>query len=674
MSNRLADETSPYLLQHKDNPVDWWPWGEEAFAAAKRLNRPVLLSVGYAACHWCHVMAHESFESPDVAKLMNELFVNIKVDREERPDIDTIYQHALALLGEQGGWPLTMFLSPAGEPFFGGTYFPPEQRWGRPGFPHVLRRIAEAYRDEQATVVQNTTSLSSALRKMSETPAVERIPQLDAALLDQMAKRLAEAVDRVHGGIGSAPKFPQTTILELLWRGYLRNGNHDLKAAVEVSLDRMAQGGIYDHVGGGFARYSTDEKWLVPHFEKMLYDNALLIDLMTEVWRETRSRLYAMRVRETIGWVLREMLAEGGAFAASLDADSEGEEGKFYVWQEAEIDRLLGSDAADFKTVYGVSAAGNWEGHNILNRSHRPGLRDADGEADLDRLRYVLLEARENRVRPGWDDKVLADWNGLMIVALTKAAAAFDEPGWLLAAVRAFEFVAGAMADGERLWHAARKGKVRNAGMLEDYANMAAAALALHQATSEERFLVHAKNWAAVLDRWFWDERQGGYFQTASDGEKLITRPRSAADHATPSGNGTMVGVLARLHAMSGEDHYRVRAEALVVAFAPELGRNFFPLSSFLNGFDFFREPVQVVIVGRPSDAATADFRRALWDAAVINAVFTIVTDTAGLPANHPAKGKTSISGRPTAYVCVGPTCSLPVTDVEAFTKLLPAP
>ena len=674
MTNRLADETSPYLLQHKDNPVHWWPWCEEAFREAQRLDRPVLLSVGYAACHWCHVMAHESFEAPEVAALMNELFVNIKVDREERPDVDAIYQHALALLGESGGWPLTMFLTPSGQPFFGGTYYPPEPRWGRPGFPQVLRRIAEAYRNEPDLVSKNTRSLSGALERMAETPSVEHVPALTPELLDSIATKLAEAVDRAHGGIGGAPKFPQTGVLEVMWRAFLRSGNADLKAAVEVSLDRMAQGGIYDHVGGGFARYSTDDRWLVPHFEKMLYDNAVLVDLFTEVWRETRSRLYAQRVRETIGWVLREMVADGGGFAASLDADSEGEEGKFYVWQEAEIDRLLGIDSDDFKATFGVTATGNWEGHNILNRSDRPGLRDPDGEADLARLLHVLLQAREARVRPGWDDKVLADWNGLMIGAMTKAALVFDEPGWLAAAVRAFSFVERSMTDGDRLWHTARRGKVRNAGMLEDYANMASAALRLHEATGDHRFLDWARAWTGTLDRLFWDERQGGYFQTASDGEALITRPRSAHDNAVPSGNGTMVGVLMRLYALTGEQRFGQRGEALLAAFAPELGRNFFPLATYLNAADFAREPVQVVILGRRQDRSVRDMVRTVYEAPAINVVLSVVEGTAALPVNHPAYGKAAMGSAATAYVCTGPTCSLPVADSEALAGLLPQP
>jgi len=672
MPNQLANETSPYLLQHADNPVDWRPWGPEAFAEARRLDKPVLLSVGYAACHWCHVMAHESFDLPAVAQLMNRLFVNIKVDREERPDIDAIYQHALAMLGEQGGWPLTMFLTPDAKPFWGGTYFPPEERWGRPGFPTVLQRMGEAYANEKEQVGKNTAALTEGLARLSATEAADA-PPLTRGLLNTIADKLRESIDPQWGGFGGAPKFPNTPQLELLWRGWRRNGDSKLRDAVQVSLLRMSQGGVYDHVGGGFARYSTDETWLVPHFEKMLYDNAQLLDLLLHVWRDNQSLLAELRIRETVGWLLREMVADGGGFASTLDADSEGVEGKFYVWSENEIDALLEIDAPLFKETYGVTPGGNWEGHTILNRNHQPELLSREGEEDLARMRAVLLEARDQRVKPGWDDKVLADWNGLMIAALASAAMTFDEPGWLRAAFRAFDFVATKMSDGDRLWHAARGGKVRNAGLLEDYANMAHAALALHEATAETRFLDRAKDWAHVVETQFHDSTQGGYFQTAADGEQLIARPRSAFDNAVPAGNATMVGVFARLYLFTGDEVYRTRADALLAAFAPELGRNFFPLASFLNNFDLWTEPKQIVVVGDRSDPAIQAMIRTAYRAPQPNRVLTLVTPGTTLPAAHPAAGKGQVQGRATAYVCTGPVCSLPVTDADELENLLSA-
>ena len=674
MKNELANETSPYLLQHRDNPVHWQGWGPAALAAAAAADKPILLSIGYAACHWCHVMAHESFESPAIADLMNKLFISIKVDREERPDIDAIYMSALHMLGEQGGWPLTMFLTPQGEPYWGGTYFPPESRWGRPGFPEVLERMAAAYKSDRATVTQNAAALVGGLRQAARTAASEGPAEITPALLDTIAGRLLQGLDTVHGGLGGAPKFPQTTALELLWRAHLRTGEARFADAVTLSLDRMCQGGIYDHVGGGFARYSTDDEWLVPHFEKMLYDNALLVELLSYVWAATGSGLYEARVRETVAWIVREMTAEGGGFAASVDADSEGVEGKFYVWDEGEIDPLLGSGAEIFKHAYGVTAAGNWEGKTILNRTHHPQLGDAESEAALADMRDGLLKERSKRVWPGWDDKVLADWNGLMITALVTAATAFGEPAWLAAAQGAFQFVAENMKDAAGLFHVARGGRAHTKGMVDDYANMARGALALFEATGETAYLDHARAWARILDERFWDAGGGGYFQTPADGEALIARPRSAADNATPAGNGTMVGVLARLYYLTGDDTHRTRAAELISAFVPELGRNFFPLAAFLNGFDLMTRAVQVAVIGERGDPAAEALVGRSAGPALANRIVLVTPPGAALPPAHPAHGKGAVDGRATAYVCIGTTCSLPVTDAQALAAAMPEP
>ncbi len=436
--NRLGEETSPYLLQHKDNPVHWRAWGEAALAEARATGKPILLSVGYAACHWCHVMAHESFEDAATAEVMNELFVNIKVDREERPDVDAIYMGALHELGEQGGWPLTMFLTSDAEPFWGGTYFPKEQRYGRPGFVSVLNEVARIYRDEPDKVRTNADVLKDRLKPGHRVSASD--PPSEVMLAD-LGRRMVQAIDPVNGGIRGAPKFPQPQFLSFLWRSGIRYGLANPLEAVNLTLTHIAQGGIYDHLGGGFSRYSVDERWLVPHFEKMLYDNAQLIELMTEAWRESKSKLFAQRVAETVDWLLREMRSEG-AFAASLDADSEGEEGKFYVWSLAEIQKLLGeTDAKLLAEIYGVTEEGNFEGHNILNRLGSIEFRDEETENRLAELRKTLFERRKGRIRPGFDDKVLADWNGLMIAALANAAEVFDQPEWLAAAEAAFAFV-----------------------------------------------------------------------------------------------------------------------------------------------------------------------------------------------------------------------------------------
>jgi uncharacterized protein YyaL (SSP411 family) len=670
--NRLGDETSPYLIQHKDNPVHWQPWGEEALAAAKAQDKPILLSVGYAACHWCHVMAHESFENPAIAALMNDLYINIKVDREERPDLDTIYQHALALLGEQGGWPLTMFLSPDGEPFWGGTYFPPEPRWGRPGFAQVLQGVAQTYRSEPDKVGKNVTILRDALQKLSQPQAGEGV---DPALFDRIAERLLREVDPLNGGIGTAPKFPQCGIFELLWRAWRRTGQAPYRDAVLRTLTTICQGGIYDHLGGGFARYSVDARWLAPHFEKMLYDNAELIDLLTLVWQEVRDPLYAQRVAETIGWLEREMVTTGGGFASSLDADSEHEEGKFYVWSAAEIDNVLGDDAAAFKDVYDVSPSGNWEGHNILNRLDHPALADEATEALLARCRGKLFAVRAPRVRPGLDDKVLADWNGLMIAALAHAGLVFERPDWLALAERGFAFIERDMAapDG-RLFHSWRDGQARHPATVDDYANLSRAALALHEATQDGRYLDRVKGWIAVLDGYYWDPAEGGYFFAATDTRGLIAQVKTAADAAVPAGNGTLVGVLTRLAILTGDAGYRDRAEAIMRAFAGELGRNFFPLATLINNAELAQKPVQIVLVGTPDDPALADLHRAVYAVSLPRRVVQIIRPDEALPDDHPAHGKTIVEGKATAYVCEGPVCSLPIVVssqlVDALTNL----
>ena len=681
-SNTLGAETSPYLLQHRDNPVAWRPWGEAAFAEARATNRPVLLSVGYAACHWCHVMAHECFENPEIAGLMNRLYVNIKVDREERPDVDSIYQSALALLGEHGGWPLTMFLTPEGEPFWGGTYFPPEPRYGRPGFPQVLQAVAEIYATDKPRVEKNTTALKDALGKLSSNQRGGEIP---LGALDQVAQRLLDEIDPANGGIGSAPKFPQPGVLKLLWRAWKRNGDTAARDAVELTLTRMSQGGIYDHLGGGYARYAVDAYWLVPHFEKMLYDNAQLIELLTWLWQDTRQPLYEQRLRETVAWVLREMIAEedpggrpSGAFAATLDADSEGEEGRFYVWSAEEIDRLLGPDATLFMQHYDVRPNGNWEGKTILNRSALPQLADAATEATLAACREKLLAARDERVRPGWDDKVLADWNGLMIAALAEAAPVFGEPAWLAAAESAFAFVVDRMTRDGRLFHAWRHGQLKHPATLDDYANMSAAALALYQATGRQDLLAQAESWLDILDRHYWDAENGGYFLTADDTPGLIVRTKSAADNATPSGNGTILAALAQLFYLTGKDAYRERAGALAAAFSGELLRNFFPLTSLLNGAELLQSAVQVVIVGNREAPETQRLMKSVTDLCLPNRVLQVIAPDHTLPPDHPAAGKGQVEGpdgtpRATAYVCHGPNCSLPLTEPAALAAALSA-
>jgi hypothetical protein len=517
-------------------------------------------------------------------------------------------------------------------------------------------------------VTKNVTAIGEALAKLSRPSAGEGIP---LAMIDRIAERLARQVDPFHGGIGGAPKFPQPGIFELLWRAYLRNGGEPYRQAVTTTLTAMCQGGIYDHLGGGFARYSTDERWLAPHFEKMLYDNAQLVELLTMAWQGARNPLYATRIVETIAWVLREMVAPGGGFSATIDADSEGEEGKFYVWTDAEIDKLLGADAASFKSFYDVTPAGNWEGHAILNRRANTHEPDAAQETVLARCRKTLFDTRAKRIPPGLDDKVLADWNGLMIAALARASLVFDQKDWLAAARTAFAFVIQSMTENGRLRHAFRNGRLAHPATLDDYANMNRAALALHEATGDDAYLARARAWVEVLDKHYWDQDAGGYFFTADDTTDVIARTKTANDNAVPAGNGTMAGVLTRLHLLTGEDAYRTRAEALVTLFSGDLGRNFFPLSTLMNNAELMQSPLQIAIVGGRDNAATRALLRAVYDKPLPNAVVATVAPDASLPPSHPAYGKGLVDGKPAAYVCRGPVCSLPLTDPAALADAL---
>ena len=682
--NRLSRETSPYLLQHQTNPVHWWAWGPEALDEAKRTGKPILLSVGYAACHWCHVMAHESFEDEATAAVMNELFVNIKVDREERPDIDAIYMGALHKLGEQGGWPLTMFLDSAARPFWGGTYFPPESRYGRPGFQHVLREVARIFRDDPAKITHNATALVQALA----TPAADQTRlAISDEVLSELTGRMVRAIDPVHGGLKGAPKFPQWSFLWLMWRGTIRYGQEDGKTALVETLRHICQGGIYDHLAGGFARYSVDERWLVPHFEKMLYDNALLIDLMTEAWRETQEPLFRARIEETVGWLQREMIADGGGFAASLDADSEGEEGKFTVWSRGEVMEVLGpEDGRRFCAIYDITEPGNFEGHNIPNRLTALEWMGADEEGRLAGLRAKLLARRDGRIRPGWDDKVLADWNGLMIAALSRASVVFERPDWLAMAERAFGFVIERMrvasspphcGDGSavegiqslRLWHSFRAGQTRAPATAADYANMISAAIRLYEATTKSGYLESARALEAALDKHHWLQDAGGYATSADDTADVIVRLKSAHDDAVPNANGTMITALMQLYLLTGEEPYRKRAAEITDAFAREVGDNALGHCGLLAGCFDLLAPSHIVIVG--VGAAADNLASALHRVALPGALEQKLPDTAELPSSSPIDSRTAISGQAAAYVCAGMSCAPPAVTGEALVTQL---
>jgi uncharacterized protein len=666
--NRLARETSPYLLQHKDNPVQWWAWGPEALAEAKRGHKPILLSVGYAACHWCHVMAHESFEDDATARVMNELFVNIKVDREERPDIDQIYMAALHHLGEQGGWPLTMFLTPEGEPIWGGTYFPKSSRYGKPAFVDVLREVARLFRDEPQKIEHNRAALMDALTATARKPGTVTI---GVAELDNAARQLGGLIDPVNGGTRGAPKFPQAALFELLWRAGLRTGEARYFAAVDITLHHICEGGIYDHLGGGFSRYSVDERWLVPHFEKMLYDNAQLLELLAIAHLRFAKPLYRQRARETVGWLTREMTTDEGAFSASLDADSEGEEGKFYVWSyEAVINALGAGDGEFFARHYDVTPQGNFEDHTILNRLKAPPVGDAD-EARLAALRAKLLALRATRVRPGLDDKVLADWNGLMIAALADASLMLAEPSWLDLARRAFDFIVRAMTRGDRLGHSWRAGQLKFPGLASDYAAMIRAALALYEATGAPGYLDQALTWQRSLDRDYANADTGTYYLTAADAEGLVIRPASTADEATPNHNAVAAQNLIRLALLAGDDAWRDKADRLIAAIAPETVENLYMHMALLNAVDLRLRAAAIVVAGEGERAdALLAAARALppLDRMVFHARSADV-----LPPSHPAMQQVRAAAEPQAFVCVGETCSLPVTDPAGLPRAIEA-
>jgi uncharacterized protein len=664
--NRLARETSPYLLQHKHNPVAWWAWGPDALNEAQATGKPILLSVGYAACHWCHVMAHESFEDEATAAVMNELFVNIKVDREERPDIDQIYMSALHHLGEQGGWPLTMFLTPKGEPVWGGTYFPKTSRYGRPAFVDVLREVSRLFREEPDKIGQNRDSLMARLAADARPAGKVTV---GARELDQLARQIGGAFDPTNGGLRGAPKFPNSALYELVWRAGLRGGDKRFFELIEHTLERICEGGIYDHLGGGFSRYSVDERWLVPHFEKMLYDNAQLLELLALAFARSGNPLFRQRATETVGWLKREMTTPEGAFSASLDADSEGEEGKFYVWSEAEIVEALGAEnAALFVQHYDVSEGGNFEGHNILNRLNKL-PRSADDEAKLSMLRDQLLMLRRKRVRPGLDDKILADWNGLMIAALANAGSMLAEPSWVALAARAFDFIARSMTKADRLGHSWREGRLLYPGLASDFANMIRAALALYEATGQGAYLQRALAWQRAFDENYAHPGNGGYYLTASDAEGLVVRPASTSDDATPNPNSIAAQNLVRLAALTGDAKWREQADRLFDGILAGSADHLFQHAALLNALDLRLHAAEIVVTGPEHER----FAAATLKLPFVSRIILRASSAGALPANHPAQAKIAAGSGSAAFVCVGATCSLPVTDPHRISEVVDA-
>jgi uncharacterized protein YyaL (SSP411 family) len=676
MPNRLANETSPYLLQHANNPVDWYAWGPEALDRSRSEDKPILLSIGYAACHWCHVMEHESFEDTATAALMNDRFVNIKVDREERPDLDGIYMQAVQAMTGHGGWPMTVFLTPEGVPFYGGTYFPKDDRPGMPSFRRILTAVSDAYRNKPADIARTAASVRAMYANAAEQ---SRSPgPLTPEILDRAYRGLAERHDERDGGFEGAPKFPQTMSLDFLLRYWARSGVENALAIVKRSFLHMARGGIYDQIGGGFARYSVDATWLVPHFEKMIYDNALLARLGVHLWQATGDTEIGSVTQATIDWALREMRSPEGGFYSSLDADSEGHEGKFYVWDAAEIDALLGSDAPVARMYWGITSEGNFEGKNILSVvadprvvAQRNGMSAQQVAAIIRSAATTLYAARERRVWPSRDEKILTSWNALMVRAVAEAARAFGNDRYRGDAVESAEFLfENLVADG-RVLRSYKNGRARITGYLEDYAALGLAALAVYEITFDERWLKRARELGASMIRWFWDDEAGAFFDTASDHETLITRPKDVTDNAVPSGTSLGVELLVRLAELFDDADARRRATHIVENLAPFVDRYPLAFGHLLGAADMLiRGAVELAIVGDPK---SSDFN-ALERAAAGRYVPALVV-AGGTPHDDGEvallRGREMRDGHATAYVCRSYACEAPVTTAAALEEQL---
>ncbi len=677
MPNRLINETSPYLLQHAHNPVDWYAWGDEALRRAKEEDKPILLSIGYSACHWCHVMERESFENTEIAKIMNEHFVSIKVDREERPDLDSIYMSAVQALTGGGGWPMTVFLTPEGKPFYGGTYFPPVDSGGMPGFPKVLISMAEAYRNRRGDILQATQKLTAHLQHATE--AQRSIDPLTPDITHEAYQVLAQQYDYQNGGFGSAPKFPQPMTYEFLLHYYHVTKSPRALEMVETTLAKMAYGGIYDQIAGGFHRYSTDAYWLVPHFEKMLYDNALLSQLYLHAFQATANPLYRRIVEEVLDYVLREMTDPSGGFYSTQDADSGEGEGEFFVWTEEQIVEVLGPEEGSLIAGYfGVTEAGNFEGENILSVPQSPesfaaetGLDLQELEQTIGRARTMLLEVRERRPHPARDDKLLSAWNGMMIRSFAEAASTLNREDYRRAAADCASFILQALRSDGRLLRTYKDGRASLKGYLEDYAFVADGLLALYEATFDPRWLEESRSLADGMIDLFWDEHSGALYDTGVDHETLVIRPRDVFDNAIPCGNSAAVNLLLRLSVLTGDSKYSHLAATVLRSVRQFLGRAPMGMGHWLCALDYYlSSPKEIAIVGDRSDTATQALLDQVYGSYLPNVVLAGIEPGLtgdGSPDIPLLEGRDMLGGRPTAYVCQNYVCQLPVTDPDAL-------
>ncbi len=680
--NRLAQETSPYLLQHQYNPVQWYPWGEDALRKSREENKPIFLSVGYSACHWCHVMEHESFEDEGIAEILNEHFVSIKVDREERPDIDGIYMEAVQMMTGQGGWPMSVFLLPDLRPFFGGTYFPPDDKWGRPGFKNVLLRLAEVYQTRQEDLHDNAESITANLQQMGVVTSATS--DLKSEWINQAAQELKERFDSTWGGFGSAPKFPPSMALMLLLRKWKRSPDQELLKMVEVTLQRMALGGMYDQLGGGFHRYSVDAYWLIPHFEKMLYDNALLSRVYLEAYQATGSAFYRSVVADTLDYVLREMTSPGGGFYSAQDADSEGEEGKFFVWRPEEIEEVLGKEEADiFSRFYSVTEEGNFEGNTSALFIQKPprvfaeelGITEEKLFEVLQRGRAKLFAERERRVKPGLDDKILTSWNGLMIGSMALAGRILEHRPYVEEASKAADFILNNMRDERGLLRSHREGVSKFNAYLDDYAFLIVGLVDLYEASFEPRWIRAASDLAREMVSRYWDDEGGGFFFTAHDHEQLIVRKKMTQDGAVPSGNSMAALGLLKLAKLSGEAEFAERGEDVLRSFGEYLGRVPAAFHMMLVALDFHLDsPVEVAIVGERNADDTRAVFRAVESRFIPNKVLAYKSESSDEETDAAVPlldGKSMVDGQATVYLCENFTCKEPLTDLGKIGKAL---
>ncbi|RUM98628.1 thioredoxin domain-containing protein [Pseudaminobacter arsenicus] len=662
--NLLSDETSPYLRQHSHNPVHWRSWSPQSLAEAKELDRPILLSIGYAACHWCHVMAHESFESPEVAAVMNRLFVNIKVDREERPDIDQIYMAALTAMGEQGGWPLTIFLTPDAKPFWGGTYFSKESKYGRPGFIQVLEAIAAAWNAKREDITKSSEALRIHVESRLAGPL--RGSANPAGMLDSLAMGIFGMIDHDLGGLRGAPKFPNAPLMQTLWLSWLQTGNEAHRDAVITSLRHMLGGGIYDHIGGGLSRYSTDAEWLVPHFEKMLYDNAQMLRMANWAYAATGDELFRIRIEETVGWLLREMTVEGGGFASSLDADSDGEEGLFYTWNREEIESILEQDSSLFFNSFTLTKPQGWEGKPIVHRSPSQSSRPQADE--VIRIKRNLLAVRERRIRPGRDDKALVDWNGLTITALAEVGRSFSRNDWVDAARRAYRFILDCRDADGRLPHSILGTRRLYPALSSDYAAMGNAAVALFEATTERRYLEDAISFMANLDKWHEDDERSGYYLSASDSTDVPIRIRGDVDEAIPSATGQIIEAAARLANALGDTELHLKAWRIAEYAAGRAASQQYGQAGIINAGALAASPMKLVMVEDADKPRFVPAANRSPDPRRVDIVIPLGASSA-LPSL--ADGALPPTDKAGAFLCTGRTCLPVITDPKELERAL---